>query len=220
MPFSFLLPHLPPRAAEILLKYDATELYEIRLRADRPMTVTTSEGNLPTGITLTGEEIAETVVRLCGGSLHAYAESMKEGFLSLPNGCRVGLCGSLSGGEVTAVTSLCLRIPRSIKGVGAALCRRLLETPMTGMLLYSPPGEGKTTLLTNIEFKILRLFFTHPGVALDRKEILKEAWDDPYVSDEKIVDVNMRRLRIKVEKDPSNPKHIITVWGLGYRWDE
>lgn len=80
--------------------------------------------------------------------------------------------------------------------------------------------EGKSTLLTNIEFKILRLFFTHPGVALDRKEILKEAWDDPYVSDEKIVDVNMRRLRIKVEKDPSNPKHIITVWGLGYRWDE
>ena len=80
--------------------------------------------------------------------------------------------------------------------------------------------DGKSTLLTNIEFKILRMFFTHPGVALDRKEILKEAWDDPFVSDEKIVDVNMRRLRIKVEKDPSNPKHIITVWGLGYRWDE
>ncbi len=81
-------------------------------------------------------------------------------------------------------------------------------------------ADGKSTLLTNIEFKILRMFFTHPGVALDRKEILKEAWDDPFVSDEKIVDVNMRRLRIKVEKDPSNPKHIITVWGLGYRWDE
>lgn len=80
--------------------------------------------------------------------------------------------------------------------------------------------DGKSVLLTNIEFKILKLFFTHPGVALDRKEILKEAWDDPYVSDEKIVDVNMRRLRVKVEKDPSQPRHIITVWGLGYRWDE
>ena len=81
-------------------------------------------------------------------------------------------------------------------------------------------ADGRSILLTNIEFKILRMFFTRPGVALDRKEILKEAWDDPYVSDEKIVDVNMRRLRIKVEKDPSAPKHIITVWGLGYRWDE
>ena len=80
--------------------------------------------------------------------------------------------------------------------------------------------DGKTTLLTNIEFKILKLFFTHPGESLGRTEILRQAWDDPFVSDEKIVDVNMRRLRLKVEKDPSNPKHIITVWGLGYRWDE
>lgn len=80
--------------------------------------------------------------------------------------------------------------------------------------------DGKTTLLTNIEFKILKLFFTHPGESLGRTEILKEAWDDPFVSDEKIVDVNMRRLRLKIEKDPSNPKHIVTVWGLGYRWDE
>lgn len=150
MSFASLVSYLPPRAAEILLKYNPDTLYEIRLRAERPMTVTTAEGNLPTGITLTEQEIAETVSRLCGGSLHAYSETMKEGFIPLPNGCRVGLCGTLSGGEVTAITSICLRIPRSIKGISASLCRRLLASPGEGMLLYSPPGEGKTTLLRDM----------------------------------------------------------------------
>ena len=74
--------------------------------------------------------------------------------------------------------------------------------------------------LTQVEFQIMEYFFSNPGVALARNAILKHVWGESYVGEEKIVDVNIRRLRMKVEDEPSKPKHIITVWGLGYRWDE
>ncbi len=150
MSLASVLSYLPPRIAECLLKYPPHSITEIRLRADRPMTVTTGEGNRPTGLTLTETELADIVTKLCAGSLHAYGEEMKQGYIPLPDGCRAGVCGSLSGGEVIAITSVCLRIPRSIQGVGATLCRRLLAAPTEGMLLYSPPGVGKTTLLRDI----------------------------------------------------------------------
>lgn len=79
-------------------------------------------------------------------------------------------------------------------------------------------GE-KPVELTQVEFQIMEYFFSNPGVALSRGNILKHVWGPSYVGEEKIVDVNIRRLRMKVEDDPSSPKHIITVWGLGYRWD-
>ena len=62
-------------------------------------------------------------------------------------------------------------------------------------------------------------FFSNPGETLDRTDILSHVWGDAYVGEEKIVDVNIRRLRMKVEDEPSNPKYIVTVWGLGYKWD-
>lgn len=79
-------------------------------------------------------------------------------------------------------------------------------------------GE-KPVELTQVEFQIMEYFFSHPGVALPRGDILKHVWGPGYVGEEKIVDVNIRRLRMKVEDEPSNPRHIVTVWGLGYRWD-
>lgn len=74
--------------------------------------------------------------------------------------------------------------------------------------------------LTQIEFQILECFFTTPNVSIDRNAILEKVWGDPYYGDDKVVDVNIRRLRIKLEDDPSNPVHLITVWGQGYRWVE
>ena len=79
---------------------------------------------------------------------------------------------------------------------------------------------GKPIELTQVEFQIMEYFFSHPGVALARGDILKHVWGAGYTGEEKIVDVNIRRLRMKVEEEPSNPRHIVTVWGLGYRWDE
>ena len=79
--------------------------------------------------------------------------------------------------------------------------------------------NGKMIELTQVEFQIMEYFFSNPGTALDRTDILNHVWGEAYVGEEKIVDVNIRRLRMKVEDEPSNPKFIVTVWGLGYKWD-
>ena len=74
--------------------------------------------------------------------------------------------------------------------------------------------------LTQVEFQIMEYFFSKPSVPLSRGEILNYVWGENHtIDDEKIVDVNVRRLRMKIEDDPSQPKHITTVWGLGYKWE-
>ena len=77
---------------------------------------------------------------------------------------------------------------------------------------------GKPIELTQVEFQIMEYFLSNPGTAIDRTDLLRHVWGESYYGEEKIVDVNIRRLRMKVEDEPSNPKHIITVWGLGYKW--
>ena len=72
--------------------------------------------------------------------------------------------------------------------------------------------------LTSVEFSIMELFFRNEGVALTREKILEGVWGENYYGDIKIVDVNIRRLRMKIEEDPSGPEFIVTVWGFGYRW--
>ena len=79
--------------------------------------------------------------------------------------------------------------------------------------------NGTIIELTQVQFQIMEYFFSKPGTALDRTDILNHVWGEQYVGEEKIVDVNIRRLRMKVEDEPSNPKYIVTVWGLGYKWD-
>lgn len=78
--------------------------------------------------------------------------------------------------------------------------------------------NGVNIELTQVEFQMVEYFFNNPDVALDRTDILNRVWGTNYFGEEKIVDVNIRRLRKKVEDDPSNPKYLITVWGMGYKW--
>ena len=79
--------------------------------------------------------------------------------------------------------------------------------------------NGTPIDLTQVEFQIMELFFANPGVALVREKILEGVWGENYFGDVKIVVVNIRRLRMKIEDEPSAPKHILTVWGYGYRWN-
>lgn len=72
--------------------------------------------------------------------------------------------------------------------------------------------------LTQVEFQIIEYFFKNPNAALSRTDILKTVWGSNYFGDEKIVDVNVRRLRMKIEDNPSNPTRLVTIWGLGYKW--
>ena len=77
---------------------------------------------------------------------------------------------------------------------------------------------GNRIRLTQVEFTILKLFMQNPGRALSREEILSAVWGRDYEGELKIVDVNIRRLRIKIEDDATNPTYITTVWGFGYKW--
>lgn len=80
--------------------------------------------------------------------------------------------------------------------------------------------NGQRLKLTQVEYSIVKLFMDNPGKALAREEILDAVWGKDYIGELKIVDVNIRRLRMKVEDEPSHPTHILTVWGYGYRWEE
>lgn len=73
--------------------------------------------------------------------------------------------------------------------------------------------------LTPTEFSIVKIFMENPGRAFSRDEILNMVWGYDFVGDSKIVDVNIRRLRSKIELNSSDPKFIETVWGIGYRWN-
>ena len=77
---------------------------------------------------------------------------------------------------------------------------------------------GSKIRLTQVEYSILKLFMQNPGRALSREEILSRVWGRDYEGELKIVDVNIRRLRIKIEDDTTNPTYITTVWGFGYKW--
>ena len=78
--------------------------------------------------------------------------------------------------------------------------------------------SGKNIELTQVEFQMVDYFFNNPDTVLSRNDILTRVWGANYFAEEKIVDVNIRRLRMKIEDDPSEPKHLLTVWGLGYKW--
>lgn len=79
--------------------------------------------------------------------------------------------------------------------------------------------RGRIIELTQVEFQIMEYFFSSPGTVFSRTQILKHVWGENYNGEEKIVDVNIRRLRMKIEDDASMPRHIITVWGMGYKWE-
>jgi len=78
--------------------------------------------------------------------------------------------------------------------------------------------NGNRLKLTQIEYLLMKLFMENPGKAMSREEILHAVWGYDFAGELKTVDVNMRRLRIKIEKDPTDPEYLTTVWGYGYKW--
>ena len=79
--------------------------------------------------------------------------------------------------------------------------------------------RGQRIKLTQVEYGIMKLFMENPSRALSREEILHAVWGKDYLGELKIVDVNNRRLRVKIEDDPTSPTCITTIWGYGYKWE-
>ena len=102
------------------------------------------------------------------------------------------------------------------------------EIPQTGEIRQDPfllntrnrtlEKNGQRVKLTQVEYAIMRVFMENPGKALSREEILDRVWGRDYFGELKIVDVNIRRLRLKIEDNVQNPTYITTVWGYGYKW--
>lgn len=115
------------------------------------------------------------------------------------------------------VDALCRRVARAAgQEAEGRMVSGSFVLDQKSRILYK---NGEPIDLTQVEFQIMELFFANPGVALVREKILEGVWGENYYGDVKIVDVNIRRLRMKIEDEPSAPRHIMTVWGYGYRWN-
>lgn len=79
--------------------------------------------------------------------------------------------------------------------------------------------NGVRVRLTQVEYSLVRLFMANSGKPLSREEILTQVWGKDDAADVKVVDVNIRRLRVKLEEDPTLPVYLSTVWGYGYQWN-
>ena len=157
---------LPPWLTDALLGggYRGGVVEEIRLRAGREASLTVGGENLMTSVMLTGEELTAILIHLCGGSLYAFDQTIREGYVTLPGGIRVGVAGRAVCEEgkiigVCEITGLCIRLPHVHRAVGGEICRLLRrlnggETAPRGILIYAPPGEGKTTLLRGVAVEL------------------------------------------------------------------
>ena len=117
---------------------------------------------------------------------------------------------------------LTLRIKAILRRVNAV--NKINDNILTGgpfkIDLYSKKiyKNEKEIDITPTEYLLMKIFIENPGKAFNRDELLDLVWGYDFMGDSKIVDVNVRRLRSKIEEKPSEPKFIKTVWGTGYRW--
>ena len=157
-----LISLLPQSVARELIRLDGSyfnfekRLSEIRLRSQKISSLTLDGKNIPLSLTLKKEELSDCLKRICRGSVYAYSETFREGYVTLDGGYRVGVAGRAvyEGGYVVGVgevSSLSVRIPHLVAGAGdiaVSVWRKMKRK--SGILIYSPPGNGKTTMLRDI----------------------------------------------------------------------
>lgn len=181
---------LPLPLLDAIRRCGAPRAEEIRLRRGRVCTVSCGAENYPTGIVLQKDELEQLFQTVCGGGMYAHREQINEGYLTLPGGIRVGVCGhaAIADGRIIGVsniTGLVFRIPRELSFCVLPVIdryfgdtyREIGGIPTGGMLLYAPPGGGKTTLLR----QLARGFASPPyylrTVVVDSREELFCPWE-------------------------------------------
>lgn len=157
------LSYLPERLADEVRRQAALYggmINEVRLHSGGVMSVTIMGENITCRVRVTPEECEETFMRLCQSSVYSHTETLREGFVTTPEGIRAGVCGRavLDDGEVQAIAApgaISLRIPRRIPGAGDVAYELLREMGLRrGLIVWSPPGVGKTTLLRELAVRL------------------------------------------------------------------
>lgn len=161
-----MLEFLPPRLKAAVHHLNGNLLYELRIRADKPLRAnyggvyvylgeSGAVGSERSALYPTAEEVENTLFAASGYSVYSVENQIRKGFVTGAKGERIGLAGSFVYDEkgvlsVHSVTSLCVRIPHAVEGCAEEIYRRCLADGVKSILLLSPPGEGKTTLLRDL----------------------------------------------------------------------
>ena len=161
-----ILKYLPIQASEAVTLFSKTlsgkdqRISEIRLRANAPMSVTYMNRNVHIFggemVFCNAYEVAATLQKLCEDSVHTYSETLKEGFVALENGYRIGVCGraGIAGDSIKSIyeiSSLAIRIPHPVSGISGEILRLIVKPEgIAGVLFYAPPNVGKTTLIRDL----------------------------------------------------------------------
>lgn len=179
---------LPIHFCDAILRTQANPIEEIRLHRGRILTVTSRQKSLSCGITVSDREIQEIFSRMCGGSLYAYEQTIRAGYIPLEGGIRVGVCGSAACEDgkiigVHSITGLMIRIPHAIHLDTSTLLNIFLaDRTQRGLLIYAPPGVGKTTLLRAIAKEVSSPPYRLHTVIVDTRGELNVELNDPNLN--------------------------------------
>lgn len=182
-----MLDFLPPRMLSAVRHLNLNTLYELRIRVDHPLRANIGGRYVYLGedgakllagnaIVPTREEVEETLFSASGYSLHAVEEQLRQGFVTGKNGERIGIAGTFvydRGGVLSlhSPTSLCVRIPHAVIGCAEEVYARCMGDGLRSVLLMSPPGEGKTTLLRDLTRTVSERTHKNILVADERGEL-------------------------------------------------
>ena len=147
------------QAIEQNSKYNVEQnLREIRVRIQRPIILKLQNYDILIEYRVTERDVIQTLERLCENSVYAYKNQIKEGFITIKGGHRVGIIGTgiVENGEIVNfknISSLNFRIAREIKGCANKIIKEIVDRDndtVYNTILVSPPGKGKTTMLRDI----------------------------------------------------------------------